>query len=121
MQIGVVRTTEQSWPLLGQYVHYVHVKDALLADGSVTPAGEGDGQVRELLSHLRECEYRGFLSVELHLDGGPDCMARAVASIRRLLIEGDYTEADVPGLTHEYQEARRGHGQMKPANREGTV
>jgi sugar phosphate isomerase/epimerase len=97
VQVGVAGTTEQGWPLLGQYVHYVHVKDALLADGSVMPAGEGDGQVRELLSRLRECEYRGFLSVEPHLEGGPDSMGRAVTSIRRLLVEGGCTEADVPG------------------------
>lgn len=36
-------------------------------------------------------------------------------------IAGSLKEADVPGPTHEHQEARRGHGQMKPVNREGTV
>jgi len=97
VQVGVAKTTEQDWSLLGQYVHYVHVKDALLADGSVTPAWEGNGQVRELLSRLRECGYRGFLSVEPHLEGGPDSMERAVTLIRRLLVEGGCTEADVPG------------------------
>jgi hypothetical protein len=48
-------------------------------------------------------------------------MVRAVTSIRRLLVEGGYAETDVPVPTHEHQEARRGHGQMKPVNREGTV
>lgn len=69
----------------------------LLANGSVTPAGEGDGQFRELLLRLGECGYRGFLSVEPHLEGGSDSMERVVTSIRRLLVEGGYTETDVPG------------------------
>jgi sugar phosphate isomerase/epimerase len=63
----------------------VHVKDALLADGSVRPAGEGDGQVGELLSELRASGYRGFLSLEPHLGGGASDMARAAAALRRLL------------------------------------
>lgn len=85
VQVGEARVTERGWPLLGSWVGGVHVKDALLADGSVRPAGEGDGQVGELLSELRASGYRGFLSLEPHLGGGASDMARAAAALRRLL------------------------------------
>jgi sugar phosphate isomerase/epimerase len=97
VQVGTARPTERGWPLLGQDVRYVHAKDSLLSDGSVVPAGDGDGQVSELLALLKEDGYRGFISVEPHLEGGSDSMGRAVASIRRLLVEGGCTEADEPG------------------------
>ena len=48
VQVGVDGPMMRGWNLLKSYIAYVHVKDALLADGSVRPAGEGDGQVREL-------------------------------------------------------------------------
>ncbi|HYN89646.1 MAG TPA: sugar phosphate isomerase/epimerase family protein, partial [Ardenticatenaceae bacterium] len=67
VQVGVARPTESGWPLLGRYVAHVHVKDASLADGSVRAAGEGDGQVGELLSALRRTGYHGFLALEPHL------------------------------------------------------
>ena len=97
VQVGVAQTTEYGWPLLGPYVAYVHVKDALLADGSVTPAGEGDGQVRELLVHLKESGYQGFLSLEPHLTGGPDSMVCAATALRNLLIKSGCNETGVSG------------------------
>jgi sugar phosphate isomerase/epimerase len=93
MQVGVARPTERGWPLLGAYVAHVHVKDALLADGSVRAAGEGDGQVGELLSRLRESGYRGFLALEPHLAiagrsggfSGVTGMTYAVEKLRQLM------------------------------------
>lgn len=93
VQVGVARPTECGWPLLGAYVAYVHVKDALLADGSVRAAGEGDGQVGGLLSRLREIGYRGFLALEPHLAlAGPSSgfsgvtgMAYAAEKLRQLM------------------------------------
>jgi sugar phosphate isomerase/epimerase len=95
IQVGEERVTERGWPLLGDYVSYVHIKDSSLADGSVKAAGEGDGQVAELLIHLREAGYRGFLALEPHLVvaghstgfSGVSGMTYAVEKLRQLMAE----------------------------------
>ena len=91
--VGVARPTERGWPLLGAYIAYVHVKDALLADGTIRPAGQGDGQVAELLARLRGSGYRGFLALEPHLAlagrsggfSGPEGMRLAASALRQLM------------------------------------
>jgi sugar phosphate isomerase/epimerase len=95
VQVGEERVTERGWPLLGDYVSYVHIKDSSLADGSVKAAGEGDGQVGELLIHLREAGYQGFLALEPHLVvaghstgfSGVTGMTYAVEKLRQLMVE----------------------------------
>ena len=52
---------------LKDYIAYVHIKDAKLADGSVVPAGAGDGNVEVILKDLFAKGYDGFLSLEPHL------------------------------------------------------
>lgn len=59
--------TREAYELLKPYIAYIHVKDALLRDGSVVPAGYGDGNVKELLGRLKADGYRGYLSLEPHL------------------------------------------------------
>jgi sugar phosphate isomerase/epimerase len=91
--VGMSQPTERAWASLGDYVAYVHVKDALVADGHIKVAGEGDGQVGELLTKLQEAGYRGFLSLEPHLSiaghssgfSGADGMAYAVDALRNLM------------------------------------
>ncbi|WP_368658304.1 sugar phosphate isomerase/epimerase family protein [Metabacillus halosaccharovorans] len=53
--------------LLQDYIEYIHVKDAVYSDGRVVPAGEGDGNVVEILQVLHRNGYEGFLSLEPHL------------------------------------------------------
>jgi sugar phosphate isomerase/epimerase len=54
--------TKEAWDLIAPYVEYMHVKDAL-ADGSVTPAGKGIGNLPYLLKN-----YKGsVLTIEPHL------------------------------------------------------
>ncbi len=54
--------TLPAWELLAPYVEYMHIKDAL-ADGSVVPAGCGEGHLPELLE-----QYQGkVLTLEPHL------------------------------------------------------
>ncbi|WP_460580323.1 sugar phosphate isomerase/epimerase family protein [Humibacter ginsengisoli] len=69
VQCGVKPFTD-AWPLLHEHVEYLQVKDALFADGTVVPAGEGDGQLLETVTALRDDGYRGFASLEPHLAGG---------------------------------------------------
>ncbi len=95
VQVDGTGITERGWPQLGQYTGYVHIKDANAADGSVRPAGQGDGQVGLLLSHLRDAGYQGFLALEPHLVSaghssgfsGPEGMKVAVEALRQLMQE----------------------------------
>jgi sugar phosphate isomerase/epimerase len=101
VQVGVAQPTEQGWSSLRPFVAHVHVKDALLADASIKPAGEGDGQIGELLARLREGGYEGFLALEPHLAvaghsggfSGVSGMTRAVETLRRLMAEHRCVEA----------------------------
>lgn len=56
-----------AWDLLSDYVEYMHIKDALFANGEVVPAGQGDGQIADLVQALQRKNYAGFLSLEPHL------------------------------------------------------
>jgi 3-dehydroshikimate dehydratase len=90
-----VRPMDEAWPLLAEVSTHIHIKDAVLTDGHVVPAGEGDGQVRELLQALVKRGYRGYLTLEPHLKAagryggfsGPDLFHTAVAARKGLLSE----------------------------------
>jgi sugar phosphate isomerase/epimerase len=96
-----VRPMDDAWPLLADVSTHIHIKDAVLADGHVVPAGEGDGQVRELLQALIKRGYRGYLTLEPHLKAGgkfggfsgPDLFHTAVEALKGLLkdVEGSAT------------------------------
>jgi sugar phosphate isomerase/epimerase len=66
VQVGVAPFTE-GYAMLRPHLEYLQVKDALAASGDVVPAGEGDGQLRETLTALRDDGYAGFASLEPHL------------------------------------------------------
>ncbi|MCL4506987.1 MAG: sugar phosphate isomerase/epimerase [Chloroflexi bacterium] len=97
--VDKVKPMIDAWPLLSEFTTHVHVKDARLADGSICPAGEGDGDWPALLKALAEGNYRGFLTLEPHLKlagphgglSGEDGMRTAIRALRKLL-EG------VPGI-----------------------
>lgn len=59
--------TLEAYDLLKPYIAYVHIKDAQWESGRVTPAGWGDGHVREILAQLKDSGYAGYLSLEPHL------------------------------------------------------
>ena len=94
VQCGV-RPFTDAYPLLRPYLVYLQVKDARAADGEVTPAGEGDGEMRETLLALRDSGFAGYMSLEPHLDlagrqggfSGPDKFRQAVQALKRLLDE----------------------------------
>lgn len=66
VQCGI-RPVDEALPVVRPYTDYIHIKDAKSADSSVVPAGQGDGQVRELLRALHADGYDGFVSIEPHL------------------------------------------------------
>jgi len=99
-----IRPWTDAWPLLREHVVHFHVKDAVAVAGRqpallpeaavldcIRPAGEGDGELPELLAALDREGYAGVLTVEPHLRrrlpdrDGPACFAVAVAALRDLL------------------------------------
>jgi sugar phosphate isomerase/epimerase len=94
VQCGVKPMTE-AYPLLSPYVTYVHIKDAVTETRKVVPAGVGNGELRELISALKDREYAGFLSLEPHLKAaetfqgfsGPGLFVVAIKALKGLLTE----------------------------------
>jgi 3-dehydroshikimate dehydratase len=85
----------EAYPLLEGYIEYMHIKDGDMAAKRVVPAGEGDGQVREVLAALHARGFEGFASLEPHLAhagefsgfSGPERFAKATEALRGLLRE----------------------------------
>jgi 3-dehydroshikimate dehydratase len=81
-----------NWPALKPYTAHIHIKDALLADGKVVPAGQGDGQIAPILVDGQKSGYEGFLSLEPHLKthgqsggfSGPELFTRAANALNDL-------------------------------------
>lgn len=67
--IQVGQPTLEAYEKLCPFIAYIHIKDALMKDGRVVPAGEGDGAVQEILAKIFASGYNGFLSLEPHLAG----------------------------------------------------
>jgi sugar phosphate isomerase/epimerase len=94
VQCGVRPFTE-AYPLLAQHVAYLQVKDALAADGSVVPAGEGDGEFRQTMRAFAAAGFDGFVSLEPHLGyghslggfSGPENWTRAFRAFTAILDE----------------------------------
>lgn len=59
--------TKKAYEMLKSYIAYMHIKDALLSDETVVPAGMGDGNIEYILRDLFDSGYDGFLSLEPHL------------------------------------------------------
>ena len=91
VQVGVEPHT-RAYPLLRPYLEYLQVKDAVAATGEVVPAGDGDGELLETLTSLRDDGYVGFASLEPHLAdtnalggfSGPGEFGRAARAFARL-------------------------------------
>jgi sugar phosphate isomerase/epimerase len=90
---AAVRPAE-AWAVLKDSVVYFHIKDAVLGGDKIVPAGEGDGDIPEILRDaILARGYDGFLSLEPHLAAagqfsgfsGPDLFKKAVQSLKRIL------------------------------------
>ena len=90
-----VKTYTEAFPELADYIEYLHIKDARSSDNAMVPAGEGDGQIREVLKGLKERDFDGFLSLEPHLDisgekggfTGPELFKKAARALQKILEE----------------------------------
>ena len=93
VQVGVTHPHDDGYAMLRPYLDYLQVKDAVAATNTVVPAGQGDGQVLETLTALRDDGYTGFASLEPHLDeahalggfSGPTAFGQAARAFDGLL------------------------------------
>ncbi|HET6482988.1 MAG TPA: sugar phosphate isomerase/epimerase family protein [Actinoplanes sp.] len=69
VQVGV-RPYTDGYAQLRPHVEYLQIKDARAGDGTVVPAGEGDGEVAATIRALRHDGFDGFFSLEPHLAAG---------------------------------------------------
>lgn len=91
VQVGV-RPFTDGYALLRPHLEYLQVKDALAGTGEVVPAGEGDGQLLETVTALRDDGYAGYASLEPHLAiqhsmggfSGPGAFGRAARAFAAL-------------------------------------
>jgi sugar phosphate isomerase/epimerase len=99
VQVGV-RPFTDGYAMLRPHLEYLQVKDAIAATSAVVPAGDGDGQLLETLTALRDDGYSGFASLEPHLAdvnamggfSGPEAFGRAARAFRSLTDQlGIYT------------------------------
>lgn len=75
------------------YIEFVHVKDAVLGQDKIVPAGQGDGQWAETLAALKAAGFDGYCSLEPHLArggqmggfSGPELFHTAAAAFKDLL------------------------------------
>jgi len=92
VQVGV-RPYADGYAKLRPHLEYVQIKDALAADGTVVPAGQGDGEVAATIRALRHDGFDGFFSLEPHLAlghatggySGPDLFRTAWKAFTDLL------------------------------------
>lgn len=100
VQVGVRPFTE-GYAMLRPHIEYIQIKDALLADGTVVPSGQGDGELRETIAALAADGFDGFFSMEPHLAAtgklggfsGPELFATATRAFTGLLDEASITYA----------------------------
>ncbi len=81
--------TLKAYELLKPYIEYIHIKDAVLETGEVVPAGEGDGNVHEILKELDKSGYNGYLSLEPHLAEFAALKSLEKNSKQRTLTDGE--------------------------------
>ncbi len=101
--------------MLLPYIDYMHIKDALMADGAVVPAGKGDGHLPELLRAVAGKTEGMVLTLEPHLkvfDGlsglqdeelrhhytfktSGEAYAAAAQALKDILTQMEYTEGGV--------------------------
>ena len=58
--------TIKAFETLKKYIAYMHIKDSR-DDGTIVPAGAGNGNIKYIIDELEKDDYDGFLSLEPHL------------------------------------------------------
>jgi len=92
----MTNNVEVCWPVMKPYVVHIHIKDWKLGAADVgSIPGEGDGQIRKLLTELAAINYDGCMTMEPHLQKGgqfggstgPELFSKAIATVREIAAE----------------------------------
>lgn len=93
VNMNVRHVYQTCWLPLRQYVGYFHIKDFKYGEKEhAVPAGEGDGDIPEVLRDAAADGYDGFLALEPHLgkamhstgQTGPEQFKRAADALKRI-------------------------------------
>ncbi len=58
----------EAYEMLKPYITYMHIKDAIKADGAVVTAGSGEGHIKDILKDIKNTRKEGMiLTLEPHL------------------------------------------------------
>jgi sugar phosphate isomerase/epimerase len=90
-----IASHDTAYGLLQPWLSHVQVKDVRRESRQVVPAGQGDGQIPEVLAAALRDGYHGFLSLEPHLAiagraggfSGADLFATAAQALRAILAD----------------------------------
>jgi sugar phosphate isomerase/epimerase len=83
---------DHAYPILRPVTTHIQIKDVKRGQGT-TVAGEGDGQIPQVIAALAAEGYQGYLSLEPHLAeagkaggfSGPELFARATRALQRIV------------------------------------
>lgn len=91
-----LRPFDQCWKAgLDALTDYFHIKDVVPGASTCVPAGEGHGQIPEILADLAKRKWSGFMTLEPHMSTagqfsgftGPQLFAKAAAALQRQLTQ----------------------------------
>lgn len=93
--IAGVKPYTEAFPKMIKYIEYIHIKDARFSDEVIVPAGEGEGEIKEILKELKKRSFDGFLSLEPHLAisgkmsgfSGAKLFKKAARALKKILEE----------------------------------
>lgn len=93
--MGGVLPYDEVFEFIRDEVAYLHIKDATLADRRIVPAGEGDGQICQVLAGFKDHEGDMYTSIEPHLGhagkaggfSGADLFIKAARALKKCLAE----------------------------------
>ena len=89
----ISNNVEVCWPLMKKYVTHIHIKDWKLNSADIgSLPGQGDAQIKKLLTELVTNRYAGFVTIEPHLksggqyggETGPEFFKEAIVATRDL-------------------------------------
>ena len=82
---------DEAWTQgLAELTSYFHIKDKVPGQAACVPAGQGHGQIPEILADAKRRGFQGYLTLEPHMKAagqfsgftGPDLFAQAVAALK---------------------------------------
>jgi sugar phosphate isomerase/epimerase len=89
-----IKPHDEGWAAgLCDHTDYFHIKDKVLGARCCVPAGEGDGQIPQIIADLKKRSWSGYMTLEPHMKAaeqfagftGPDLFGKAVSALKSQL------------------------------------